>query len=217
MKKIIAIVLAVMLVAGGLGGFVYANSSSHQPMTGEKLVGTGRLGLQPDGEWLSFSWFVFTNPDCVGQIRIRKISLIRKDGTVIYEGPLLKLVRDESGEVVEEIPITKLKPHEIRVLGLNSFMKDPEASDPTRWLTHEEVRNLNFNHYTLEIFWVLPGLRGPIRIPSKGLPLIGWVAESKRATDPALQDLVTEESELWKLETSHSRTPMVNMNQRLKP
>ena len=208
MKKIIAIVLAVMLVAGGLGGFVYANSSSHQPMTGEKLVGTGRLGLQPDGEWLSGSWFLFTNPDCVGEITIERISIIRRDGKVIYEGSLLELVR-EDGEVVEERPITKpMKPHRIWGVPLGYFMKDPDADDPGRWLTYEEARNLEFNHYTLEIFWT--GTR-------QGLPLIGWAAESKRAADPALLGLGIVESELWKLETSHSRTPMVNMKQKLKP
>ena len=37
-KVIIAVVLAVALLAGGLGGFVYANSNSHVPMTGQKLV-----------------------------------------------------------------------------------------------------------------------------------------------------------------------------------
>ncbi|MBA7648624.1 hypothetical protein ES703_56412 [subsurface metagenome] len=130
MKKIIAIVLAVMLVAGGLGGFVYANSSSHQPMTGEKLVGTGRLGLQPNGEWLSGSWFLFTNPDCVGKITIERISIIRGDGTVIYEGPLLELVRNGDGEVVDRIPITTpMKPHRIWGVPLGHFMKDPEV-DP---------------------------------------------------------------------------------------
>ncbi len=209
-KTIIAVVLAVVLLAGGLGGFVYASNNSHVPMTGQKLVGFGRLGLPPDGSWLSMSWFNFTNPDCVSEITIERISLIRRDGTVIYEGPLLRLVRDENGEVVDEIPITEsMKPHQIwGIGGLSGFMKNPEAINPDRWLTFEEARNLTHNLYTLEIFWT--GNK-------KGLPLIGWASETKRAADPALLGLVTEESELWKLETSHSRIPMVNMEQELTP
>ena len=208
-KTIIAVVLAVVLLAGGLGGFAYAQSNSHVPMTGQKLVGYGRLGLQPDGMWLSGSWFNITNPDCVSEITIERISLIRRDGTVIYEGPLLRLVRDENGEVEYEIPITEsMKPHQIwGGLALGRFMKDPEASNPDRWLRVEETRNLTLNHYTLEIFWSWSD--------KKGLPLIGWASETKRAADPALLGLVTEESELWKLETSHSRIPMVNMEQKL--
>ncbi len=88
-------------------------------------------------------------------------------------------------------------------------MKDPEASNPGTWLTVEETRNLRRNHYTLEIFWSWSD--------KEGLPLIGWASESKRAADPALRGLVTPESELWKLETSHSRVPMVNMEQILTP
>ena len=210
-KTIIAVVLAVVLIASGLGGFVYAQNNSHEPMTGQKLVGFGRLGLQPDGMWLSMSYFNFTNPDCVSEITIEQISLIRRDGTVIYEGPLLRLVRDDDGQVVEEIPITEsMKPHQIRGIGgLSGFMKDPEASNPDRWLTVEEARNLRHNLYTLEIFWSWSD--------KEGLPLIGWASETKRAADPALQGLGLDESELWKLETSHSRIPMVNMEQKLTP
>ena len=37
MKKIIAVLLAVVLIGGGLGGFTYAQSSTHEPMTGQQL------------------------------------------------------------------------------------------------------------------------------------------------------------------------------------
>ena len=46
MKKIAFLVLAVVLIAGAVGGFAYAQGdTTHQPMTGQKLVGWGLYSL----------------------------------------------------------------------------------------------------------------------------------------------------------------------------
>ena len=57
-KRIIGIALAVVLVAGGLGGLAYAQVNGHQPMTGQKLVGVGQLGhVDYDWGWMRlWSW-----------------------------------------------------------------------------------------------------------------------------------------------------------------
>lgn len=65
MKKIIAVVLATVLVAGGLGSFAYAQGT-YEPMKGEKLIGIGSLGSKflhaeiYNGFWTGF---LLTNPD----------------------------------------------------------------------------------------------------------------------------------------------------------
>jgi len=115
MKKIIAVALAVVLVAGGLGGFAYANSSSHEPLTGQKLVATSQFGsVHAYGGLVTYeALFTFTNPDCVGEITIEQISIIRGDGAVIYEGPFRRQTM-EGGEVVDSTPVTlPMKPHEV--------------------------------------------------------------------------------------------------------
>lgn len=200
MKKIIAILLAVVLVAGGLGGFVYANNNSHVPMTGQKLVGMGRLGSTdyPDGMWILWQpWFRVTNPDCVSEITIEQISIIKSNGTVIYEGPLLLQETDEDGEVVSSTPITTLKPHEIRIIPLWFYMPDPGDEDH-KWMSGEEAKSLPGGWYTVEIFWSWTD--------EEGLPLIGWANQMKFKT------LANEEC----MESSNS-VPMVNMEQVLKP
>ncbi len=123
MKRIIiAVVLAVVLIAGGLGGFVYATNGSHEPMTGQKLVGTGLNGSAVGVYWET--GFTFTNPDGVSEITIEQISIIRSDGTVIYEGtPWLE----------------PIKPHGVRTIELDEYIEEPETLPP--------------DIYTVEIFW----------------------------------------------------------------
>jgi len=210
MKKLIAVMLAVVLIAGGLGGFAYAQANGHEPMKGEKLVGTGMLGSTEDPATPNYlGWWTFfklTNPDCVGTITIERISVIRHDGTVIYEGPLLRLIRDVDGEVVEEMEITDIKPHRIRVLNLYYFMKDPDADDPDRWLTREEAFLLPRASYTVEVFWTAPG---------KGLPLIGWAHMQFGAFNDEGRPIHYDEGILG-IVTGFG-TQMVNMKQKLEP
>ena len=129
MKKIIAILLAVvLLVAGGLGGFAYA-TNGHTPMTGQKLIGTGMLGSAVGVYWETV--FTFTNPDCVGEITIDRISIIRSDGTVIYEDtPWLE----------------PIKPHGVRTIELDEYIEEPETLPP--------------DIYTVEIFWTKSHKKG---------------------------------------------------------
>ena len=79
MKKIIAIVLAVVLVAGGLGGLAYAQANGHASMTGQKLFGSGAYALfqVPDGTYLEHAGgFILTNPDCVSEITIDRVFIL---------------------------------------------------------------------------------------------------------------------------------------------
>jgi len=128
MKKIIAIVLTVVLIAGGLGGFVYA-TNGHTPMTGQKLVGMGVFGPDPPDGFFD-AVFTFTNPDGVSEITIEQISIISALGTVIYEGPYL----DSYGKPYEDPMI----PHAIRAIVLSNYITEPPA---------------HAMGYTVEIFW----------------------------------------------------------------
>lgn len=83
MKKLIGVILALLLFAGGLGGVVYAQGT-HEPMVGQKLVGSEACGKATG--ILFYTMFILTNPDCVSQITVDRVSVIGADGTVIYEG-----------------------------------------------------------------------------------------------------------------------------------
>ena len=62
----------------------------HQPMTGQKLVGEGFYGkLDFAGTTVyHHPMFTFTNPDCVSEITIERVSIFDRYGTALYEGPL---------------------------------------------------------------------------------------------------------------------------------
>ena len=151
MKKIIiAVVLAVVLVAGGLGGFVYANNNSHEPMTGQKLVGGG--GCSADEDAFFETVIQFTNPDCVSEITIEQVSIVKEDGTVIHEGKLL----DREGY---DWPMP-LGPHEGGIIVLRDYVAwHDEELDP------EDFRDFPPGGYTVEIFWT--------KSHQQGLPLTG--------------------------------------------
>jgi len=170
MRKTIIIAIAVLLLLSILSGVVYAQSISHEPMKGQKLLGVGPLGINDLGGATrqDICTFYFTNPNCEDEITIERIALIREDGKVIYEGPFIWLRRDpDTGEVIEEIPIiAPMKPHQMRYVVLWRFMKDPDATNPDRWLTEQEAQNLPGHGYTLEVMW--SGSK-------QDQPLIGWV------------------------------------------
>jgi len=150
MKKIVAIVLAVVLLAtGGFGSFAYAQVNGLEPMTGQKLVGWGPVGLAPGSNaFLFLTQFILTNPDGVSEITIDRISVFNADGTMIYEGPLLV------GMVGEELT-EPLAPHQTVDIFLPYYILegDPQAPWPES------------AYYTTEIFWT--GTKN-------GLPLTGW-------------------------------------------
>jgi len=144
MKKIIAVLLAVVLIAGVIGGFVYASNNSH-PMTGQKLVGYGffgtheleEIGELEDATYDLHTMFTFTNPDCVSEITIDGVFILDRYGSVLYEGALL----GDDGI---------LEPHEVQAVELHDYLDLPRDIDPV----------------TVEIFWTWTD--------KKGLPLIGW-------------------------------------------
>jgi hypothetical protein len=126
----------------------------HEPMTGKKLVGQGACvewtyPNQTDVNHLD-TGFLLTNPDCVSEIAIERISVFGHDGTVLYEGPLRVKVNDDW-----EVYTGPLKPHEKLQTSL-SYYGLPE-------ITHEVEM-----WYTVEIFWAWTD--------KEGLPLTGWAA-----------------------------------------
>ena len=143
-KKIIGIVLAAVLVAGGLGGFAYAQSIEH-PMTGQKLVGYGFYGGQYIGELggtlHSHTMFVFTNPDCVSKITIDGVFILDRDGNVLYEGAL----RGDDGII---------EPHEVQAVELHDYLEPGDL-----------------NPVTVEIFWTKSRWRG---LPLTGWTQTGY-------------------------------------------
>lgn len=190
MKKIIAIVIAVVMVVAGLGGFAYAQTA-HQPMTGQKLVGWGQFGGL-SGTIQRWMRFYITNPDCVNEITIEQISIIRDDGTVIYEGPFLIVALDpNTGWPISRTPLTEpLKPHQGISFVLGPLMKDPATG---QWLNGEQIRNLEIHEYTVEVFW--SGSK-------KGSPLIGEVEQH-----------LTKVYESGEISDAMSGVSMVNMEQ----
>ena len=191
MKKIILILMTLVLIAGSLGTIVYA-AVPHVPMTGEKLVGMGRLGTKASGTITFFSEFRFTNPDCVGTITIERISIIRTGGTVVYEGPLLR--QDVSGgEVVDDSEwMSPMNPHEGRDIVLWTYMRYPDP--PYDWMTQQDAYDDQLRGFSVEIYY---------DTQRRGLPLVGYAGETK------ISRLGT-----GNVEVSGYRTPMSNLEQR---
>ena len=151
MKKIIiAVVLAVVLIAGGLGSFAYAQGT-HEPMTGQKLVGWGGAGLAPGNRaWIATTNFSLINPDCVSGITIERVCVFKADGTLIYEGPPLVELQGTEWTL-------PLEPHQSIDMLLTSFVVEEGTVDPLDFP--------DFASYTIEVFWTGP---------KGGLPLTGW-------------------------------------------
>ena len=152
MKKIIiAIVLAVVLLAGGLGGLAYAQGT-HEPMTGQKLVGQGTYAEWEDDGILNYmdAYILLTNPDGVSEITIDRISVFTYDGILVYEGPLRVKVDGDWGEYTGP-----MKPHQTLETVLSFY--DLPGGD----------REVDMA-YTVEVFWTWTD--------KDGLPLIGWVS-----------------------------------------
>ncbi|MFC1920007.1 hypothetical protein ACFLWX_04370 [Chloroflexota bacterium] len=133
MKRIIAtIILVTVLLVGGVGGYAYAEVA-HPPMEGDKLLGIfthGTVTLTQVGDEIRYtSWFTITNPDCTSSITIDRVSIIRSDGTVIYDSS------------TDGLPTGWLSysilPHEIRLLSMGQHIPIEEA----------------LAHYTLEVSW----------------------------------------------------------------
>ena len=126
----------------------------HEPMTGQKLVGTGgwyQFPPQADGTYIEGAGsFTLLNPDCVSEITIDRIFFFSLYGEVIYDSV-------EDGWPDEDQPwIEPVKPHEIRWIEVDSLM----------WRLGRKPADVVF---TIEVFWT--GAK-------EGLPLTGWANTS---------------------------------------
>jgi len=187
MKRLIAVLLLVALVAGGLGGFAYAQTNGHEPMMGQKLVSHGVYVVWtfPGQTYVNNveTGIMLTNPDCVSEIDIERISIFAYDGTVLYEGPLRVKVNDHWDEYTG--PLT---PHEKIQTGLSYYDLPEITLEIEMW-------------YTVEIFWNWTD--------KKGLPLTGWVGTFNVVRDANTGEAIDIIS--W------GTTQMVNMEQELEP
>jgi len=118
------VLIAIALVLGGLGGFAYANNT-HELVKGQKLIGYGPFGSSPGNEEeVYYTLFTITNPDCERDITVERVSIIRVDGEVIYEGQ----------------PFATLPPHGVRWIRLVDYL----GADPG---------DIDCRFYTVEISW----------------------------------------------------------------
>lgn len=173
-KKILLIVLVVCLVIGGIGGVIYANGE-HEPMKGEKLVGLALMGTVPNrannlGKYEYYPIFQVTNPDCSSPITIKGLSIIKQDGTTMYQGPLVSpLIYPEGADSYREI-IDTILPHQVIKFQLPHYQWKGEGQDPDdvtamdNW-DWDGVPTDSNEAYTFEISYELE---------KNAAPLIGW-------------------------------------------
>ena len=151
-KRILAASLAlVLLVTGGIGGFVYAQSD-HEPMVGQKLVGHGLVATWP-GDTTKVTWtYCITNTDCSRDIEIERISFIDWDGSLIWEGKYseLMLLIGKTGDDI-------LVPHEGVTFSL--------------WRLFEYGVLPKNRHLTVEVYW---------SGHNQTTPLSGWAFKVNR-------------------------------------
>lgn len=162
MKKLaVILVLIFALVGAGFAG-VAAASAGHQPVTRteSKLVGFGPSGQL--GGFLKWSWFTITNPNCKDSVTVKRASILGEDGTLVYEGPLYRVVLDANLQVVERELVTALKPHETLDILLHYWMP---GSNPGEWMDSSQALALPLQNYTVEVVWNAGRMT---------LPLIGY-------------------------------------------
>ena len=150
MKKIVLLVTAIVLIAGAVGGFAYAQSETeHQPLVGQKLIGFGGLSVfyNVEHDTVLYSRFLITNPDCVGNAINISIRIISDNGTV-YSGKLMS-------PLTSPLEVTALGPHQSGVVDLVMCVV-PEGTN---------LHEFEAAAYTVEVSWTAT---------KAALPLIGW-------------------------------------------
>jgi len=185
MKRIVFLVIALVLIAGAVGGYSYAQSQpAHEPVLGQKLIGCGGLSVfyEVDHDTLQYSRFLITNPDCIGNATNIQICIISDNGTV-YEGKLIS-------PLTSPLEVTALGPHQSGVVDLIMCVV-PEGTN---------LLELQAAAYTVEVTWT--GAKG-------ALPLIGW---SWFGTATFLRD-ENNQPVLQENQTTSALTQMVNMTQ----
>jgi len=139
----------------------------------QKLVGQGMLyhGWPPPGGfpeevetyWQAGTGFWITNPDCVSEITIDRIFMIKYDGEVIYDSVGDGWFEDE------ETWTEPMEPHEIRIIEMDTCMAYVGCFE-------------DFVVCTVEIFWTWTD--------KKGLPLTGWARDVIAVRDADTEDLI---------------------------
>ena len=166
-KRILYILCAVVLISAGISAGVYA-VGNHQQVEGQKLVGCVPLGFQTTGDQMGAeSTIRVTNPDCVGEITINKISIL-KGQTLMYEGlPLTWDIVGGPPQYIrsEDTTLTTLGPHEGFAIPLVFYMWkigklgefDPETvtsdniSNDDNWLKPWAADEWEYGIITVEI------------------------------------------------------------------
>lgn len=173
MKKGTALTLcAIVLLATMVAGGVYA-VGDHQPMKGDKLIGAGFEGtFELPGTpampvQTRYARYRITNPNCLDDITIEQVSIIRSDGTVMYEGPFMETLPFVSPssplgwDVERQVKTEPMKPHESRFIFPQFLMTDSITGE---WVHPILVAMGPMSIYTVEIKWTTKGK----------YPLIGW-------------------------------------------
>ena len=196
-RKIVLALVAISLLIGGLSGIVYA-TDGHEPLRGEKLLGTGWLGTNPEGKiWVTR--FRITNPDSLEDITIKRVSILDRQGTPIYDGPLV-LPAGAGHPVGNRRIVGTIKSHQIMSLPLSSYIwtgtEDNDVTKAGNWLTNDEAMERNIGAYTMEIAWEAKG---------SVAPLVGWQRIIVR---------VTNEGGEVPLLRGTTETQMVNLKQK---
>jgi branched-chain amino acid transport system substrate-binding protein len=187
-KRIIAILLVVVFIAAGLGGSAYAQSSGHEPMTGQKLIGTADMGKIDSGQVrrVFLPNLRIFNPDCFADITVERMFIIAEDGDVLYDGPFLRTPTSAPGGP-PEVMTRPLKPHEAWECFLPACIPDGEGG----WLPVNQVLNHPRTICTVEIFWSGAG---------NGCPLVGEVTELSRLVNRQTGDIISEATSTSALE-----------------
>ncbi len=182
MKKVFISLLVAVLVLAIAGGSVYA-AIGHTYPPGKKLVGLGPLGTMAIGApppimMTNSTNFNFTNPNCDKSITITQVSILRQDGSVVYQGPYLDV--SSAPPTSRTINSNPMGPHESRSIMLQFYMPksspliNPSASqveDFNTWKVPPQALAQNMETYTVEIFWKPTG-RHDVN------PLIGFAAQN---------------------------------------
>jgi len=125
MKRILLIIAMVCLLSITLAGVAYA-ITGHAPVVGTKLVGYGPIGTEASGDTCYYTIFTVTNPDCSNSISLGQLSVVRADGTVLYEGSF--------EDALTSTVITSLEPHGVAMVRLVDYV---EVTNPVRFCTVE--------------------------------------------------------------------------------
>jgi len=156
MKKIILVLVMALLITVGISGYSYAQTATHQPIAGSKIVGFARIGGTMT--FYSMPEYIFTNPNCTNTITINRISILNEKGELVAD-----LTKDSTPS---DYFIGDLGPHQVGFVELGKVITELNLGMPS----YPSV-------YTVEVSYKAKG---------KSLPLQGTVNEYEYTTDGEL-------------------------------